>query len=458
MNAPANDRARAARLLLSTVHQGKTTDQSFGYRPDRSPSPLCQELVLGSLRHYFSLDRSLSRLLEKQLRSKDLDLRCLMLVGAYQLAYTRIPDHAAINETVNGCRSLRKPWAKGLVNAVLRRFADGLAGYREECQNDRSFELPEWIEARLRARFPTNADSIMAGLLERAPMSLRVNVTRIVPEAFSDLLLSAGITHQRGHYPEHILLDSPLPVADLPGYQDGLVSVQDGGALVAARMFETSAVAPAAQLRILDACAAPGGKLFHLAEIYPEAELIGIELSQQRIEHLRLEAQRLGHQRLQILQADATSLDWWDGSAFSGVLLDAPCSGVGTLRRHPDIKLLRQPQDLAAYHDLQLDLLRNLWRVVAPAGTLVYCTCSLFQEENDNVVQQFLNETDDAVPRTITAPAGEATGHGWQLLPCARRTPPARTEMDADADPDRGTKAVDPPDGFYYSLMSKNPA
>lgn len=443
MHAPATDRARAARILVAVLHQGKTTDQSFGQVSgagnDKSPSPLCQELVYGSLRYFYSLNRALEGLLAKELRSKDLDLRCLMIVGAYQLAYMRIPDHAAINETVNACRSLRKPWARSLVNAVLRGFSKQLDGYRAE----RSFELPEWISQRLVADYADDADSIMAGLLERAPMSLRINSRRTTGAAYAAKLDAADIPWLPGIYPEHLVLETPVRTGELPGYGEGEVCVQDGGALVAAHLLP---VPP--QGRVLDACAAPGGKLFHLAEAHPDADLVGIELSQPRFEHLNEERARLGHDHVTLLQADASSLDWWDEQPFAAILLDAPCSGIGSLRRHPDIKHLRAEQDLIGYQQLQLALLRNLWRVLASAGNLLYCTCSLFQEENDNVVQQFLAQTEDAMHQPITAPLGQSTGYGWQLLP----QPGVPEDVAARPNPCHQI------DGFYYSLLSKKPA
>jgi 16S rRNA (cytosine967-C5)-methyltransferase len=436
MNAPANDRARAARHLVRIIVDGKTTDQTFGLDPVKQPSPLCQELVFGTLRYYFSLNEAVEKRLSKALRSKDLDLRLLMLVGAYQLRYTRIPDHAAINETVNACRPLRKPWARSLVNAVLRSIAQDVDDDKTEC----SFELPDWISGRINSAYPAVAADVMNGLLGRAPMSLRVNVSRTPPAEYKARLDEQNLSWQAGLVPEHIVLNTPVPAAQLPGYAQGQVSIQDGGAILASGLLDPERkLAQQSNCRILDACAAPGGKLFHLAESVAPAELVALEINSRRLEHLCSEAARLGFDSIRTLQADATDTSWWDQRTFDAILLDAPCSGVGTLRRHPDIKHLRKIDDLADYQQLQLSLLRNLWRTLATEGTLLYCTCSLFQEENDNVVQQFLNETHDARAQLISAPVGQRTEHGWQLLP--------RPVNDANL-----AASVD---GFYYARLRK---
>jgi len=417
------DRARAARLLRAVTVQGKTTDQAFG---SDALSPLCQELVYGVLRHYRALERTVDAHLTRPLRGKDQDLRCLMLVGAYQLWKLRIPEHAAINETVEACGELRKPWARALVNAVLR----SVAADRVPDSTDRSIEYPDWFAERIRSTYGARAEDLFAALLERAPMSLRVNVTRTSAARFRALLADADIACRSGYYPEHLILEEPMPSRRLPGHADGLVSIQDSGALLAAHLL-----AAARPRRVLDACAAPGGKLFHLCEKLPEADVLGLEVQPERFAHLLREAERLGHRGARLLAADASTSDWWDGRPYDAVLLDAPCSGSGTLRRHPEIRLLRRAEDLPDYQRRQLALLDSLWRMVGTGGNLLYCTCSLFQEENDNVVRQFLaaNRAADAVP--IQAPTGFPTSVGWQLLP-------------ASAEPLS-------PDGFYYALLRK---
>lgn len=429
MTAASRERAEAARLLHQVISGGRTTDQAMA---DADVSPLSRELVFGSLRHYFSLTGLLTATLHQPIKQKDRELWALMIVGAYQLKYLRVPDHAAIFETVSAARDLERPWARGLVNAVLRRIA------ALPDPNERSREHPPWLESRLRREYP-DADSVMAANNARAPMALRVNQARIAPAEYRARLSAAAMTArapgsaaragpaETALGPESLILEEPVKVAALPGYREGLVSVQDAGAQFAAALLE-----PGAGERVLDACTAPGGKLFHLLERYPTAAYTALEFSAGRLEHVLGEAARLGHRTFAAREADATTLDWWDGSPFRHILVDAPCSGTGTLRRHPDIKVLRRESDLAEASALQRRLLANLWRVLEPGGTLLYCTCSILGAENDEVIDTVLHEQPDARIVALRLSSGRPTRHGWQLLP---------------TDPDT--------DGFYYARMTK---
>lgn len=433
MSAPAEQRATAARLLHQVAERHRTTDQALA---DRSVEPLIHELLLGSLRHFFSLEREVGAALRHPVKPKDRDLWCLMIVGAYQLRHTRIPDHAAIFETVSACKPLRKPWARGLVNAVLRAVAARPAPAGE-------LDHPPWLETTLRREYP-DAETLMAANNLRAPMCLRINRCRVEVDDYQRMLTSAGLAgrpacaSREGMDPEVVrpgpetrVLEHPVPVKDLPGHEQGLVSVQDAGAQFAAPLLLHDA-ASVPEITVLDACAAPGGKLFHLREYCPEARVTGLELRAERLARLGQERRRLGHDAVSLLAGDAERLDWWNGEPFTHVLVDAPCSGTGTLRRHPDIKLLRRAEDVGAFADLQGRLLANLWQVLEPGGTLLYCTCSILAAENDDVIAGFLRSRHDAVLHTIRLSSGRATRHGWQLLP---------TDHDTD--------------GFYYARMSK---
>lgn len=443
MTASVESRADAARALHRVVFEHETLDQAAS---GGQLSSEAQEMLYGSLRHYFSLSASVNRTLHRPLKAKDHIIWCLMLVGAYQRFYMRVPDHAAMNETVEACRTLGRPWAKGLVNAVLRRIT----------QTERSFEHPDWMQRRLREDYGADAEAIMLANNERAPMTLRVNAARTSPADYEAALQQAGIAFRRRTKvfvqgsvslttgPETLILQSPVPSRGLPGYDEGLVSIQDAGAQFAAHLLE-----PGAGGRVLDACAAPGGKLFHLAERFPEALITGLEVSPARLERLRQEARRLQHpvadrgaeqrapgtveQGLRLLQADARNLDWWDGTPYDHILLDAPCSGSGTLRRHPDIKILRQAADLQKYAELQESLLVNLWHVLRGGGTLLYCTCSLFAKENDDVIAGFTASHADATLVPFALDSGRPTRCGWQLLP---------TDTDTD--------------GFYYARLRRS--
>jgi len=437
MPTPAETRARAASLLSRIIVRKQTTDQVLN---TAEPDPLLTELVYGSLRHYFSLSASVDQALQKPLRVKDMDIRCLMIVGLYQLRHLRVPDHAALHETVAATRHLGKPWAKGLVNAVLRRAPPP----------ERSFEHPAWMVRMLNAAYGDEAPALMLANNERAPMALRVNLSRIEPNRYCQLLEEAGLSWRRpapsssatpSWGAETLILDHPVPMSRLPGYTDGLVSIQDGGAQLAAAVVARD-LDPADTLRpadfkprLLDACAAPGGKLFHLLERFPATTAVALDSSPTRMETMNREGRRLGHTHYVGITGDATAHSWWDGLPFDTLFLDAPCSGSGTLRRHPDIKVLRQAGDLVRYAALQTALLRSLWQVLRPGGTLVYCTCSLFPAENDDVVEAFVNGATDATIERFSLPTGRPMRMGWQLLP-----------IDADTD------------GFYFARIRKDRA
>ena len=281
--------------------------------------------------------------------------------------------------------------------------------------------------------------SVKQACLARAPMCLRVNLRKLSREDYRDRLGKAGIASEPGWQPESVILESPVPVRELPGHGEGLVSVQDSGAMFAAEVLALAETTSEEPLRLLDACAAPGGKLFHLAERYPSAVLTGLEPSEPRLAHLKAEAARLGHADVRLMAGDATGTDWNPGETFHGILVDAPCSGSGTLRRHPDIKVLRSEKDLVGYRTLQARLLSNLFPLLEPGGVLVYCTCSLFPDENDDVVGAFLKEHPEASVEPLTLPTGMQTRFGWQLLP-----------LPAGPGPDMSV------DGFYFARLRSN--
>lgn len=439
-SSPARQRADVALALARVLTLNRTIDQVVGERPQ---SPAGQEMLYGSLRYLPGLQKLIDQCVSRPLRDKDSDVRALLLVGAYQLIFMRTPDHATINETVEACKHLKKPWAKGLLNAVLRRVA-------KEKPTEQSFvaadQFPHWIFAQLTAQYGDDAEPLLAASLNRAPMALRINLKAINRAAYVQILDDANLSYRSGPFPETLILDNPVPASDLPGYETGQVSIQDVGAQWAGRLLlnndPTHASASELQPKncsILDACAAPGGKLFHLTEqLTDDASLTALELQPQRAEQTRAIAQRLGH-RCDLLIGDACSTDWWSGESFSHILLDAPCSGSGTIRRHPDIKQLLQPESLASHQEIQLQLLNNLWSTLQPGGTLLYCTCSLFEQENDQVIEAFVTQqmraqTPHAKPihDSLKLPTGRATVYGWQLLPIDPHT-----------------------DGFYFARLIK---
>lgn len=438
-------RSQVARALDLVVERNRTIDWVAENHPKWLVQPLSRELLYGTLRHYFSLSKAVNARLDKPLRRKDQVVFYLMLVGAYQLKKLSLPDRVVVNETVEACRVLGKPWAKRLVNAVLR-------GLATNPHTEQSFEHPDWLEHKLKRQYAKQAEALLTANNQRAPMVVRVNQHRENILDYKHLLHRQDITWCSTPYddalPEAMVLNQPRASATLPGWAEGKVAVQDLGAQAALFIWKTFVQhqhepAGGDTVSVLDACVAPGGKLFHLLEYLSSQDkaddvtVLAIETSPARIDATQAIARRLGH-AVNITRGDAGTLDWWDGCPFDHILLDAPCSGTGTLRRHPDIKVLLKSRHIPQHAQSQLELLNNLWRTLAPGGTLLYCTCSLLTEENDAVVQAFLagnklnDPSDSAAVVSIHLPTGQATRHGWQLTP-----------VDSIHD------------GFYYALLQK---
>lgn len=448
----SNIRLDIARALTQIVGQGRTIEWVRAERPQWLQSPLHSELLYGTLRHYLSLSEQLNAQLKKRLKAKDLDLFSLMLVGAYQLKYTAVAEYAAINECVSACKSLGKPWAKGLVNAVLRSL-QRMQPSEENAVIQAVADHPKWLQNHLNGQYGNQAKNLMMANNLRAPMTLRINQSTTNPEQFKEKLRSADIGFTNGPWPETIVLDEPQIASNLPGWFEGECSVQDLSAQHAAHIILqilADVGLGETRVRILDACAAPGGKLFHLREVLTHEnithELYALDNKAKRLQELTQIANRLGHRTyahdsIEDSDAQAIGLTCADGGAkdlpyehqFDLILLDAPCSGSGTIRRNPDIRLLLKPSALREQQVLQLSLLQNLWHRLKAGSTLVYSTCSVFAEENDQVIQRFLSETSDACLETLRLDVGFATQYGWQLLPTEPLT-----------------------DGFYYSLLKKS--
>ena len=414
-----NERARAAQWLAQIASDPNRTIDRLVSRNELTP--LERNLVYGVARHYFSLSAWVSGFLQKPIREKDQDVQHLLLVGAYQLQYLNVPAHAAVNETVNAVKALRKPWARALVNGVMRNLT-------KSDSYERSFEMPVWLRSQIEAQYE-GASDLMRALNERAPMSLRINTRRTTADEYLAGLPNA---HQRTWQPETIVLDAPVTQTSLPGYSEGKVAVQDAGAQCAAGLLDL----PQSPAIWLDACAAPGGKLFHGLERYPLSSAHAVELSPKRAAGLAEQADRLGHTgRFDLHIGDATQPEhWWDGTLYDRILIDAPCSGTGTLRRNPDIKLHRTEAVLTQHTGLQAALLARLWPLLKPGGSLLYCTCSILRQENDAIIEQFVSTTSGARVVPLNLPTGAATPNGWQLLPTDPRTDGfffARLEKDA---------------------------
>jgi len=376
-------------------------------------------LCFGVCRAHPRLQALAQELLRQPFKQRDDDVHALLLLGLYQLLYMRVPPHAAVSETAGAARALNKGWATRVINGCLRRFQRESVALQGRVDRDPGVALlhPTWLLKRLRQAWPDDWRAIAEANNQPGPMTLRVNARRNTREGYLARLAEAGIAAVPcRHAAAGITLETPCDVGALPGFAEGEVSVQDEAAQLAADLL-APALDGSTRPRVLDACAAPGGKTAHLLET-ADAELTALDVDAQRLVRVRTTLERLGL-AAHLEAADAGALDWWDGTPYAAILLDAPCSGTGVIRRHPDIKLLRRPSDLRELAALQSRLLDSLWQALAPGGTLLYATCSVMPEENADQIAAFLARTPGARADTPDAPWGRAAGAGRQLLPQA---------------------------------------
>jgi len=413
-----NPRLAAARALAAVLSGKASLNSSLPAQLDKVDERdrgLTQDLAFGTARWQPRLDLLAAQLLQKPFKAADADVQALLLVGLYQLFYTRIPAHAAIGETVGCADKLKKPWAKGLLNAVLRRAQregeELLAGMERDPVVRTAH--PRWLQKALKAFWPEQWEAICAANNAHPPMILRVNRRHHSRNAYLALLAEAGIGASACQYSrDGIVLAEACDVRGLPGFAEGWVSVQDEAAQLSADLLE---LAPGQ--RVLDACCAPGGKTCHLLEAEAGlAQMVAIDLEAKRLTRVRENLDRL-QLDAELIACDARdTASWWDGKPFQRILLDAPCSATGVIRRHPDIKLTRQADDIPALAALQGELLDALWPTLEVGGMLLYATCSSLPTENTEVIGAFLARTPGARELDLATEAGLRQPHGRQLL------------------------------------------
>ncbi len=426
-----NTRLIAARVLSRVLQDGQSLtaalDHAFLSIESGKDRAFIQALCYGVCRQFHRLDFVLSQLLDKPL--KDADVKTLALVGLYQLNFMRVKPHAAVSETVLAVR--KKPWAKSLINALLRTYLREQEGLEHKADAFQSAALshPDWLIKHLEQDWPEQALTLLQENNLQPPMVLRVNLAKTSRENYLQRLIGQEIAAEAVSFcPSAITLDKPVPVEVLPGFADGLVSVQDTAAQLAAGLLD---VQPGQ--RVLDVCAAPGGKTAHILESQAQLkELVAVDIDESRMQRVSENLQRLNLQAKLTVGDAAKPEDWWDGTLFERILLDAPCSALGVIRRHPDIKLLRRAEDIGPLQALQKSILQAVWPLLAPGGILLYATCSILKQENERQIQAFLAEHGDAVELPITADWGVAGVSGRQIL--------------------TGESAMD---GFYYARLSK---
>lgn len=428
-----NLQARAAAVLSEVLLDGYSLDEALSHslKKNNAQRGLLQELCYGTLRHYDRLIYILDQLLNKPFKKDDADIEILLLLGLYQLQEMHMPHAVSVAETVNAVGT--KSWAKGVVNAVLRNFLRQQATLTVEDKMPETalYSHPQWMIDLWKKAYPQHWQSICKANNERPPMALRINLARIEKPAYLALLTENNIVfHDVPAIPSAVILDKAMGVDTLAGFNEGLVSVQDVGA-----QYLTSLLELQPELNILDACSAPGGKLLQLLETAdPTVKVTAVEIDADRMLKIKENLQRLQYKdRVKLITADILDPEaWWDETFYDRIIADVPCSATGVIRRHPDIKLLREPQDIEQFTEVQYDILSLLWQCLKPGGLLIYITCSTCPQENDALIQSFLENEPNARALPISLEQGLSTPYGAQLLP-----------------------GLYEGDGFYYAKLQK---
>jgi len=431
-----NIRALAAQCTFSVVDHGKSLGEELPkqlLKVSSKDKGLLQELCYGVLRYLPELEHDVRQLMDKPLTGKQRIFHFLILVGIYQFKYTRIPDHATVGETVAAAQTLKNKHLKGLINGVLRNFqrqkAAELTTKSKPLPDAIAYNHPSWFIKKIQSAYPDNWPEILSANQEKPPMWLRVNQNHHTVVQYLSLLEQAQITVAIvDDYSGAIQLTKAQDVNNLPGFDQGWVSIQDGAAQQAALILDCQNGD-----NVLDCCAAPGGKTCHILELNSNITMTAIDIEQHRLQRVHENLSRLNLNATVIAGDAANPQDWCDKNGYDRILLDAPCSGTGVIRRHPDIKWLRKANDIDKLTLLQQQILDSIWLLLKPGGTLVYATCSVLPEENNQQITRFLANNNDAELIEISdknKPTSNAIG--WQILP---------NESGMD--------------GFYYAKMTK---
>ncbi|MFT5757930.1 MAG: 16S rRNA (cytosine967-C5)-methyltransferase [Alteromonadaceae bacterium] len=412
-----NIRALAAKCTYAVIDKGRSLGDELPKQLEKvegKDKGLLQEICYGVIRYLPELEYEVQQLIEKPLTGKQRVFHFLMLVGLYQIKYTRIPDHAAVSETVAATKPLKNSHLKGLINGVLRNY-QRKTEVKDQSNDDNlpnaiKYNHPSWFIKKIQLAYPEQWQDILLANQERPPMWLRVNQQYNTIEQYIELLDAVEIEHEYiDAFSQAIKLTQAVDVNKLPGFADGFVSIQDGAAQQAAKI-----IACQPDDIVLDCCAAPGGKTCHILEITPNIQsMLALDVDENRLIRVQENLSRL-KLTANIIAADASTQEWWDGQLFDRILLDAPCSGTGVIRRHPDIKWLRKASDIEQLTLLQAKILKNIWSLLKPGGTLLYATCSILPEENSKQVQHFIENNHDALLVPITENKADI---GWQILP-----------------------------------------
>jgi 16S rRNA (cytosine967-C5)-methyltransferase len=411
-------RALAAQALADIALRGASLRDAMEQRAPKLRDPRDRALLMALLsdgaRWWLRFDAALDHLLDKPLRRKEPEVHALLVLGLVQLEILQLQDYAAVAATVEATRTLNRPRLSGLVNAVLRRWQRERESLLTtlDAQRHTRYAMPSWLVDSIQADWPEQADDVFADSNREPPLMLRVNTRRVTRDALIEPLHAGGYTADAHAWlRDGIVLPHSIDVTRISGFAEGFFAVQDGAAQVAADLADVRD-----GQRVLDACAAPGGKACHLLE-RADIALTALEFDAKRSERIQQNLDRLGL-HANILIGDAGNPgNWWDGKPFDRILIDAPCSATGVMRRRPDVRLHRRASDIDTMVAQQQRILAALWPLLAPGGRLVYITCSLLRAENDVVVRNFLDMHADAEALPIALPVGQAAATGWQILP-----------------------------------------
>jgi len=415
-----NPRYAALLAITEVLQKGRNLPDALEYHlaqlNDRRDRALAQAIAYGVIRQYLRLRGVLEHLLDKIPRKKDYDVFSALLIGLYQIIYMRVPDHAAVTETVSLVKHLRKSWARGMVNGVLRNFLRQQQQLLTQIESEpvAHYAHPNWLLDYLQSDWPDQWLPIIEANNTAAPMTLRVNPIHQSRDDYIQLLKQNQMNVSLADYTQTgLILEQPTDVTLLPGFNQGQLSIQDAAAQLAAPLLD-----PQAGDRVLDACAAPGGKTSHILEYQQNLkELVALDIDPNRLEKINENLTRL-NQHATCISGDASDIDsWWDGQRFDRILLDAPCSATGVIRRHPDIKILRNSDDVFQLLKVQQAILDALWQTLQSKGFLLYATCSILKVENTNQIESFLARHPDAIHHVIDAQWGTEMPAGRQILP-----------------------------------------
>ena len=428
----ANPRWLALKALSLVVGQGRSLDVAAVTVLDEVAElearnlSLYQELLRGSCRWFLTLRSILKAYVRKPFKSKDSDLEIILIIGLYQILMMRIDNYAAVNETVKLAQLQNKPWARGLVNGILRQVI------RDEVVIENAHHAdsyPQWMVEKITQDWSQRDQQILEQGNNRAPLTLRVDIRQCSIKKAIESLRSHGVTGVPHELVESaIVLDKACDVTLLDGFATGLISVQDAAAQLAAGLLDCKP-----KMRVLDACAAPGGKTAHILQSADDLDLVALDQDAARLKMVEQNLSRTGG-RAQMLCGDAANpADWHRGDGFDRILADVPCSGSGVIRRHPDIKLLRRESDIAALVGQQRKILTALWYLLNPGGLLLYSTCSIFKDENERQIGWFVENHDNCMEKSLGSVQ-------WGIeRPWGRQVMPGQDNMD----------------GFFYACLQK---